>query len=181
MRLFIAIECPETVKAALEEQAALVRSACVRGTFTRREQFHLTLAFLGQVSSQRTREIAALMDDRVSPPIPITIGHMGRFRRREGDILWRQIEADAGLIKLQRTLAAALRAHGFALEARAFQPHLTLARRVILKNGVKLSDLSAAMPDLTYAAAHITLMRSHQVNGKLVYTPLHRTALNAKS
>lgn len=178
MRLFIAIEFPEEIKAELEKSAALLRRACKQGTFTRRENFHLTLAFLGQVPSQRVNEITGIMDACASPSIPITIGHMGRFKHREGDVLWRQIEADSGLFQLQSDLAAALRAQGFPLEEREYKPHLTLARRAVLKDGMKLFELSAQMPDLNYTAEHMTLMRSEPIGGQIRYTPLHRTSLS---
>ncbi len=179
MRLFIAIEFPEQIKAELEKDAALLQRNCKRGTFTRRENFHLTLAFLGQVMSSRIGEIADIMDVCPSSPIPLTIGHMGRFKRREGDILWRLIESEPALLFLQNDLSAHLRAHGFLLEERDFKPHLTLARRVILKDGVKLIDLSAQMPRLSYTANSISLMLSEQRNGKLTYTALHHTHLSA--
>lgn len=179
IRLFIAIEFPEDIKAELEKSAALLCRACERGTFTRRENFHLTLAFLGQVPPSRIREITDLMDACSAPPVPLTIGHMGRFKRREGDILWRQVEAEPALFQLQTALASRLRAQGFSLEDRDFKPHLTLARRAVLKDGVKLIDLSAKMPELEYTAASISLMDSEQRSGRRTYTVLHRTAMNA--
>lgn len=177
MRLFIAIEFSEEIRAELEKSEALVRRACERGSFTRPEHFHLTLIFLGQVPQKRTREIVHWMDACAGPSIPITIGRLGRFKRREGDILWRQIEADAELFRLQGALESSLRFGGFSLEMRDYKPHLTLGRRAVLKDGVSLRDLPAQMPTLAYEAEHMTLMRSQQINGKLSYTPLHRTVL----
>ena len=177
MRLFIAIDFSHEIKAGLEQSSALLRQVCRKGSFTNRENFHLTLSFLGQVPSARVNEIAALMDSCTVPPIRIAIGHMGRFKRREGDILWRQIDADDNLFRLQSDLSAALRDRGFSLEERDYKPHMTLARRAVLKDGVKLADLSAQMPDLSYTATEMVLMQSDQINGKRVYTPLYRTQL----
>lgn len=177
MRLFIAIELSEDIKAELERNAALLRSACERGTFIRRENFHLTLTFLGETAPARVREIIRLMDDCPSAPVLFTIGRMGRFKRREGDILWRKIEADGGLFRLQSALVSGLRSMGFSLEDRRFTPHLTLARRAVLKDSVSLRDLSARMPDLTYTALNMTLMQSEQVSGRAAYAPLHRSPL----
>src|SRR4051812_7451283 len=60
-RLFIAISVPDAVKTEMEQAQAELRRAlpegCVR--WTRREQFHLTLKFLGSVEAQR---VAALAD-----------------------------------------------------------------------------------------------------------------------
>ena len=175
LRLFIAIECPEEIKAELDRSMALIRRSCVKGTFSRRENFHLTLIFLGQVPAARAAEIAAAMDACNLPPFPVTIGHMGRFRRREGDILWRQIAADDRLLTLQSRLSALLREQGFSLEDRGFRPHLTMARRAVLRAGTGLAELSAKMPELTYTAAGMTLMRSELSRSGPVYTPVHDT------
>lgn len=173
MRLFVAIEFSEDVKAELEKNADMIRSACERGTFTRRENFHLTLIFLGETKPARVREIVHIMDDCTFSPVLLTIGHMERFKRREGDILWRQIEADGSLFQLQSALTSGLRSRGFSLEDRKFTPHLTLARRAVLKDGITLRDLSARMRELTYTAHNMTLMQSKQVNGRYSYVPLH--------
>jgi len=181
VRLFIAIEFPEKIKAELEKSAAFLRRNCECGTFTRRENFHLTLAFLGQIPSSRIREITDIMDACPSSPIPLTIGHMGRFRRREGDILWRLVEESPALLKLQKALAVHLSSQGFLLEARDFKPHLTLARRAVLREEIKFIDLSAQMPALSYTATSMSLMRSEQQNDKLTYTALHRTEFRMSS
>ena len=175
LRLFIAIECPEEVKAELEQSAALIRRACTRGTFSRRENFHLTLVFLGQVPASRVAEITAAMDACAVPPFRITIGHMGRFKRNDGDILWRQISAEDSLTVLQGNLSTRLREKGFPLEDRGFRPHLTMARRAVLKEGGKLAELSAEMPELTYVAGGMTLMRSELLRDGPVYTPVFET------
>lgn len=175
LRLFIAIECPEEVKTGLETSMAQARRICARGKFSRRENLHLTLVFLGQVPASRVGEIAAAMDACAVPPFPITIGPLGRFRRRDGDTLWRQISADDSLTLLQSHLTTLLREKGFPLEDRSFRPHLTIARRAALEAGSKLSDLSAAMPDLSFTVDGMTLMRSELLRSGPVYTRLHRT------
>ena len=178
MRLFIAIEFSEDIKAELEKSTDLVRGACERGTFTRRDNLHLTLVFLGETAPSRVREIIQLMTACSFSPIPLAIGHMGRFKRREGDILWREIRAEGSLFQLQNTLTTGLRSTGFSLEDRQFKPHLTLARRAVLKHGITLRDLSAHMPDLTYTAVNMTLMESNQINGRTTYMPLYCSSLD---
>lgn len=59
-RLFIAVNSPDTIKAEIEKaQAEMRRALCeARITWTRREQFHLTLKFLGDVEAQRVESLA---------------------------------------------------------------------------------------------------------------------------
>ena len=178
IRLFIAIEFSEDIKDELMKSSALIRNACERGSFTRRENMHITLVFLGEIASTRVKEITGLMDNCTSSPIKITTGHMGRFKRWDGDILWRKITADKQLFQLQKTLASRLRDQGFQIEDRKFVPHLTMTRRAILKDGIELKDLSEQMPDLKYTASKMTLMESKLVNGRTTYIPLHHSPFN---
>ena len=174
MRLFIAIEFPEAVRDALAESAEVLRAACVQGNFSRRENYHLTLVFLGEVPPSGVKRVTAAMDACKFDPIPIAIGEPGRFCRDGGDIFWRAVHAPAALAALQKALTVQLRKAGFAPEDRAFRPHLTLARQAVLLNGRKLSEFSASMPELRHTVTSMTLMRSDRVNGKLIYTPMYR-------
>ena len=49
MRTFIAIELEEETKAQLAEVQAEAEKLCRRGNYTPKENFHLTLHFLGEV------------------------------------------------------------------------------------------------------------------------------------
>lgn len=175
MRLFIAIELPEWVKAGLEKDTALLRRACIRGGFTRRVNFHLTLAFLGETDACRAGALAALLESCAPPPFPVTVEGLGRFPRREGDLLWRRVQAGPALYQAQTALAGGLARLGFAPDRREYLPHLTLARRAALRDGVDLEALSRQMPRLDFEARGLSLMRSELLDGKRVYTPLYRS------
>lgn len=178
MRLFIAIELPDPIKAEIEKGAMLLRAACQSGTFSQRDSYHVTLVFLGEIPPERARDITAIMDSCVSPPIPLTIGRPGCFRRDGGDVFWRAIGAPASLAALQQNLTQALTTKGFtAEEGKTFTPHLTLARQAVLKADAAFSALSDVMPEMEFAAQNMTLMRSERIDGKLTYTPIHRSDL----
>ena len=176
-RLFIAIEFPADVVSELERTETLLRRARVEGNFTAVRNFHLTLAFLGDTEPSRVPEIADLMDDCAGEPIPLTIGPLDFFHRREGDILIRRLSCPPELAQLQKRLSRGLRGMGFRLENRLYQPHLTLARECVLPAGTALEDLSGRLPDLPFTAGDMTLFRSHRPGGRLTYTPLHTTVL----
>ena len=52
MRTFIAIELEEETKAQLAEVQAEAEKLCRRGNYTPKENFHLTLHFLGEVQER---------------------------------------------------------------------------------------------------------------------------------
>ncbi len=177
LRLFLALDCPGEIKSALAESAALLARSCLRGSFTRPENHHLTLAFLGQVPRSRVSELAGLMDGCAAAPFSLTIGHLGRFKGRDGDLIWRQADGGEALLRLQAELERRLRAQGFAPEDRAYRPHLTLARRAVLAADIELRALSEQMPPLRFTAGEISLLSSRLTADGPVYTPLHRAVL----
>lgn len=91
MRLFVAAALPESWKDALDRAARALADQGVRGNFTRRENYHLTLVFLGE--TDRLDDVIAAMDTVDAPPFPLRTCGVGRFRRSSGDILWVGVQA----------------------------------------------------------------------------------------
>ncbi len=175
MRLFIAVEFPVSIKDQLEDTIHSLREAFTEARFSRRENLHVTLAFLGEVPVGRLEAVTRAMDACSGAPFRLKIGRLGRFKRNGGDILWRSIEAPKILYQVQEELASNLLHAGFRLEDRSFKPHLTLARSAVLAPGRQLETLSRQFPPLECPVQGMTLMCSERIQGRLVYTPLHRT------
>ena len=176
MRLFIAVNfLPQALDAFCRRQAAL-RQAGIQGNFSRRENLHLTLAFLGEVPQQRVPEVRRCMDAAAGAPFALEIGRPGRFRGSQGDTLWLAVHAPQALYDLQGRLAAALRRTGFVLENRPFTPHLTLARRAAAPAGFAWDAVRCAPVSCSVQA--LSLMCSERVGGVLTYTELYRRELD---
>lgn len=89
---------------------------------------HLTLAFLGEVDEARVGVLPALADAIETRAFRLDFDRVGSFPRAH--VAWVGCaKAPAALIGLQAALARSLADGGFALEERAFAPHLTLARK----------------------------------------------------
>lgn len=170
MRLFIALELPEPIKDELQGNADLLRKFCDRGRFSPRENYHITLAFLGEQPESRVADLTAAMDCCGTESFPVLFEGLGEF---ENGVVWRGIEASEKLMQLQRELTDQLRLRNFDLECREFKPHLTLARRVILKEDIRLSDLLEQIKPLLFQADKMTLMHSELTNTGAVYTPIY--------
>lgn len=169
MRLFIAVSFPPEFRAALAADTERLRRFFSAGRFTPRENYHLTLVFLGETPPDRLGVVIKAMEECPFEPFPLTVGELGRFRRREGDILWRRVDGGEPLFRLQAGLCEALRARGFAIEEREFRPHLTLARGAVPTGGADLETLSG---DLTYVheVSSIVLFRSRGGSYDLLHT-----------
>jgi 2'-5' RNA ligase len=117
IRSFIAIELSEQLKleiTRLQEQLRSGSQAPVK--WVDAKSIHLTLKFLGNISTGITGKITSAMEEAVQGIHPFHLEVMGLT----GDV--------DRLNQLQQRIDAGLVALGFDRESRPFTPHLTLAR-----------------------------------------------------
>jgi RNA 2',3'-cyclic 3'-phosphodiesterase len=132
LRLFFALIPGAALQAEL---AALGRGVAQRaqGRAVAARNIHLTLAFLGDVPASGVPGLQSIAGQLPRDAFTLVLDRVGGFRG--SGVAWLGARAVPGaLAGLQRTLAEALRARGFRIEARPFAVHLTLARkcRVVL-------------------------------------------------
>ena len=128
-RVFFALWPDAEAKPALSALAAAVARAR-GGRPTRADQLHLTMAFIGEVApaAMPLLRAAGVEAAAAAAPFVLTLDRPGGTAR--DGVAWLEAAAPpAALMTLHEALAGALRCAGFATEARAFRPHLTLARR----------------------------------------------------
>lgn len=155
-----------------------LRPCCESGRFTQTENLHLTLAFLGEISAERTGLVREAMDAVDASSFPLHVGGFGYFRREGGDIFWAGVERSESLAALHRQLSAQLRSRGFTLERRGFRPHLTLARQAVLKR--EYDHGAFVVPTTKMQVEKFTLFQSDCPGGKLRYTPVYEKALSGE-
>ncbi|MBW0089478.1 RNA 2',3'-cyclic phosphodiesterase [Pseudonocardia sp. KRD-184] len=127
MRSFVALlPPPDALDELAEAVAALPDEPRLR--WTPPAQWHLTLAFLGEVDGPtRDRLVERLARAaRRHPPVELALAGGGRFGDR---VLWTRVDGDrAALRLLAGSVRAAARKVGLPVEDRPYRPHLTLAR-----------------------------------------------------
>jgi 2'-5' RNA ligase len=92
-------------------------------------------------------------------------------------VLWLGIRDEAGLFAhLHRRLEDECEAAGFKREARAFKPHLTLARLRPSPDALALSEAHRRTPfgPHPFRVSELIVMRSELAPGGSRYTPLSR-------
>lgn len=173
MRAFIALEMPEEF---VDDVAALARrlARSVDGRFVPAENYHLTLAFLGEVGEAGARAAMDAMDEacRAAGPMPIEVEGLGAFGKRAGGAgLWLDVAKDPELMALAERVRAGLDERGVAYDgSRSFLPHVTLARRAKLPAGTALPELPFPLP---CEARSVTLFRSYLEKDGARYKPLY--------
>lgn len=132
LRLFVAVPLGPAIGASVARAISMARLAAPTAKWASPDGVHLTLSFLGGVSSDRVPAIGAALSRAAArhQPFAIEAGAAGIFGRASSPrVLWLGLGGDrAALASLQRDVAAALAAIGFPPEEREFRPHLTLAR-----------------------------------------------------
>jgi 2'-5' RNA ligase len=125
-RAFVAVVPPAPV---LEAVAGALGEPDVAGArFMRREQWHLTLQFLGnQVDLDEVADALGALALRAAP---VRLGGFGAFpNERRGRVLWLGVaEGAAFLAQLAAAVGVLLGPRGYPPEDREQHPHLTLAR-----------------------------------------------------
>jgi 2'-5' RNA ligase len=132
-RLFVALEIGATaLDRVADEQARLAET--MRGSslrWTKRDQLHITLVFIGEASDERAAQVVGILRHPIPhPPFRFELGGVGAFPPRGAPrALWIGLKSGAEeLIQVQSLLAGRLEAVGVEREQRPFTPHLTLAR-----------------------------------------------------
>lgn len=172
MRLFTAVELGDEAKDTVYAAVRALAAQSHGGVFTRRDNLHLTLVFIGETA--RLDDAKAALGDICAAPFELSFGGAGRFARPGGDVVWLGVERSAALAELQRRTADALRSHGFPVEDRPYAPHLTLGRQVFPDD---LSSFGAAVPHLRMRVEGVSLMRSQRTPAGLVYSRVGYRAL----
>ncbi|MDR1834467.1 MAG: RNA 2',3'-cyclic phosphodiesterase [Fusobacteriaceae bacterium] len=169
MRLFIAINFPVEIKESLQTLINELHDNSFSGTFSTVQNLHLTLAFLGECDGRETALVKSVLKRLEYESFSLTFGKTGRFRREEGDVRWIGVRKNEALARLQRDLTDRLREAGFRPDEREFRPHVTLGRRVNLRQGYSPQEPAP----LTFDVISVELMKSERIQGKLTYTAVY--------
>ena len=169
MRLFVAVEVPDSVRAAVAEAIAAARAEAPKLRWVDPATYHLTVAFLGSVEDALVDDVAAAVAaacEGVSPfelRLDATVGSFGRR------VLWAGLERSEALVTLAGAVQAALEPVVALPDAgRPYSAHLTLARsgrspvRAEVFSGVELPALSWRVERLVLlrSAGHYSVVRS---------------------
>ena len=160
MRVFIAIQLSDEMKASVTGKLHELKKSGVRGSYVPTQNLHLTLAFIGEVKD--ASEIKTAMQALKYKPFRLSLSDMGTF----GDTLWVGIKGNQGLNNLAREVREGLDAAGISYDKGKFVPHITIIRKVTgnWKTG--------SAPRGEMMVKKISLMKSDQKDGKQVYSEI---------
>jgi len=149
LRLFAAVDPPAEQVASL---AAAVDRSDERLRWVSESQWHVTLAFYGEVAESKVDALQSGLERAAarSQPMALRLAGAGSFPRQQAKarVLWVGLDGDVDpLRRLADRCAGAGRRARIAMEDRAFRPHLTIARS--RKDPVDARELVAQLASYT--------------------------------
>ena len=160
MRLFISIELNDNIKAALAEMQESMRRQGIRGNYTRIENLHLTLAFIGEYGDPDA--VNEALGSIPLEPFRLALRGYGSF----GNLYWAGLEDSGELSAYVKRLRRALAERDIPFDRKVFSPHITLLRQASA-GPPRLRVGSAAMEVL-----RVSLMRSDRGKNGMIYTEI---------
>lgn len=162
LRLFLAMSVPADPLLWLDEATAGWRDLWPGARWTKTDNQHVTLKFLGATPPDLLEPVTAACLTAASRhrPAPLRLGEAGVFpNKRRARVLWVGLDDPSRLLAaLAGDLDAVLEPLGFRSEARPYTAHLTLAR---FKTPVPIEELPR-LPEAppAFTPASIDLWRS---------------------
>jgi 2'-5' RNA ligase len=184
-RVFCAIELPsqllEKISAHIDRLRITVPDS--PASWSRPENVHLTLKFIGEIAQERVRDLSQAVANAVIgfSPFEIVIKETGSFPMQGTPrVFWIDIDDHSGqLAQLQTKLEEECFRFGFQKEARAFNPHLTIARG---RKPQGARALATAHKEMSFPATEISVKALSVIRSELSskgsnYTTISRHAL----
>ena len=168
MRLFIAIRLNDQIRSGLAEIQSFLRNRGVSGNFTKLENLHLTLAFIGEYADPEN--VLEAMRGVPFAPFSIWLKGFGSF----GDLYWCGIGENETLSAYVKRLRRALAESGIPFDRKKFSPHITLIRRASFDKNRGFPGVS--VPDASMEVDRVSLMRSDRAKSGMVYTEIGRVS-----
>ena len=176
MRVFIALDIPQRTKDNLERSATQFKELSCGGSFVPKDNYHLTLHFLGEVAPSDLTFIQSAMDgvkDLTAPELSVT-----QFTvLRASDVVCAKVRQSKELTALHDELGARLEQHGFEVEHRAYRPHVTLIRNKRFTLPFSEVTKSVTVYNMPFTACDLTLFESVTTPNGVTYREIYKVVL----
>lgn len=182
-RTFIAIKIHpgKELLAMMHEMQRALKGESIK--WSSEDNFHLTLAFIGDTQESQLGKIRSALSDYCSGTgdFEFDIKGTGVFRSmKDPKVIWAGIEINDKLGLLHSKVIESLALAGIEIEERAYRPHLTLGRIRSIKDKSILADLTEKYAGTVFQrvnSTEIILYESLLLPSGAVYKPLQKISL----
>ena len=151
----------ETLQNALRMQTA--------GSFPRRENLHVTLAYIGETDETKLERIKEVLDAHPAPPDRFLLSRLCAFEGKKGDQVVLLANVSEQFLQYRADLVEQLHQAGIEVDPKPYRPHVTLVRakrRNIDLNRIHFTPVVSGID-------RVVLYQSCEEFGKRVYKTLY--------
>lgn len=183
IRAFVGIPVPPEARSVLLGAQVGLRV----GKLVPEENFHLTLAFLGEHPESMVEDVHDGLSGILAGPVEIKSIGMGTFGDARPRALFADVEGNRPLKDLRKKVRQAVRDYGVELNSERFHPHITLARfgaGLIGEDAVAAGEFMARharRAEVEFKATSFCLYRSHLGKYGPIYEVLAEYPLSAST
>ena len=171
MKLLVAIGLNEDIKKSVGSLAESIKEGSQKGIFSRDENLHLTLAYIGD--TDRIDVMKRIVDSLPDDDFKIEFGKFNLTKTDTGDMLWLNVNKSEELAAIRKAIINRMRLMNFSIEETDYNPYIILGKDIGYKNGFDPHKLTEEMPRLSMQASKIQLIKAEKVKGRTVYTEIY--------
>jgi 2'-5' RNA ligase len=129
MRIFVGLDLDDEIRERMARFIADMRALAPDVRWVAPESLHVTLKFIGEKPDEVVKQVQEQISSISVTSFDLSFRGCGFFpSAKSARVFWIGIEAGTGLARLASQVEDELVGIGIPKEARAFSPHLTLAR-----------------------------------------------------
>ena len=153
-RAFIAIDVSSEAKAELSRLAGLLKASC-HGSFPSQDMYHMTVAFLGDISPLQADAMMRVLEDVAEKykPFDLKLCRLGYFAMPNAATVFCSTERDNTLLSLAQDVYRSAWDVRIPFDDKPFRAHITLGRRVDLSsirlNSIEVNHIPFTVKGLT--------------------------------
>ena len=174
MRLFIAIDIPEKAKQELIRSSQDIKSNSIKARMATKV-YHITLAFLGDIEKNKIGDIKDCIDQSFDKEVSFSINEYGFFKGNDGKIIVRKVLFEESFVNQVYNLRELLKNKSIQYDKKAFNPHITISRDTVLKDGIDLKSMLYRRVECKVSS--VILYNSVNIDGRYEYKTISSKSL----
>ncbi len=157
-RAFIAIDVSPDAKAELSRLAEVLKDSC-HGSYPSHDMYHMTVAFLGDISPLQADAMCRVLEDVADKydPFELRLCRLGYFAQPNSATVFCSTERDNTLLSLAQDVYRAAWDVRIPFDDKPFRAHITLGRRVDLSS-IRLNSIE--VEHVPFMVKGLTLYKS---------------------
>ena len=153
-RAFLALDINDAAKAELSRLSGLLKAQC-HGSFPSADMYHMTLAFLGDITATQADALINVLEGVAQKysPFDLRLCRLGYFAQPDSATVFCSTERDNTLLSLAQDVYRAAWDVRIPFDDKPFRAHITIGRRVDLStirlNSIEVNHVPFTVKGLT--------------------------------